>query len=175
MWQRGCASARDSSAERRGRRESKGSIGWTVVILLLSLVMTSGSWGDPKNDKSTGSNERLKIDLIVAHLLQEPGKIDPAAARLDRELRDQVRYESIKVLGTKSFRLGLDEVGRDRLPNGRTLMVKPIVLDSRSALISVDVSGLVQTDLRLKNDQLAIIGAEAYKGGKLVIALHPHF
>jgi len=117
---------------------------------------------------------KVTLEVIVAQLSSEPGSIDPGAARLHKELKDQFRYTSISVLSKKRFELSLDDVGRHELPTGRTVMLKPIVIDGASALISVDVTGLIQTDLRLENDQLVIIGAESHQGGKLVIAILIH-
>ena len=116
----------------------------------------------------------VAIKVIIAHLSDEPGKIDPRASRLHEELKGQFRYGGIKVLSTVTHHLAVHEIARDDLPSGRRLMVKPILIEGKSVLISVDVSGLVQTDMRLKSDQLVIIGAEKYRDGKLVIALEPH-
>jgi len=57
------------------------------------------------------------------------------------------------------------------LPTRRRLRIRPLVVEANGALISVEISGLVQTDLRIKEGQLVIIGAERYLDGKLVIAL----
>jgi hypothetical protein len=139
---------------------------WSLLIgsLILTLVPTVG-------DAAPG---KVKLEIIVAHLSNEPGKIDPRAARIHKELENQFRYSSISALSAEHFELSLDDVGRHELPTGRTIMLKPIVIDEASALISVDITGLVQTVLRLENDQLVIIGAESHQGGKLVIAILLH-
>ena len=149
------------------RARGRFTRGWCALIigsLILTLAPTVG-------EAAAG---KVNLEVVVAHLSNEPGKIDPAAARLHKELEDQFRYSSISVLSKKRFELSLDDVGRQKLPTGRVLMLKPIVIDEASALISVDITGLVQTDLRLENDQLVIIGAESHQGGKLVIAILLH-
>jgi hypothetical protein len=134
-----------------------------TAFLLLSAVDIAGA--DP--------SERISLEIIVAHLSPEPGKNDPRAARLHAELKEQFRYESISVLDTKRLNLGIDQVGTHALPGGRKLLVKPLLIEGKSSLLSIDITGLVQTDLRIERGQLVIIGAEKYEGGKLVIALEP--
>ncbi len=137
-----------------------------MVVASLALMLAGVSAG--------ANAAELDLKIIIAHLSDTPGEIDSRAARLHRELQGQFRYRSISVISSSSHKHAVDEAARGKLPNGRTLMVKPILIESKSALISVDVPGLVQTDMRLKSDQLAIIGTEKYKDGKLVIVLEPH-
>jgi hypothetical protein len=40
-------------------------------------------------------------------------------------------------------------------------------------LLGVTVKGSLQTDLRIPNGHLVVIGAEGYQDGKLVISLEP--
>jgi hypothetical protein len=92
---------------------------------------------------------------------------------LHEQLKDQFRYESLSVIEARLLTLGIDEVGEIELPNGKKLMIKPLVIDAGSALVGVDVPGLLQTDLRVQRGDLVVIGAESYRDGKLVIALEP--
>jgi hypothetical protein len=120
-------------------------------------------------------SQSVRMEVMVSHISNEPGAVDPRASRLDRTLRDQFRYESLKVIQTQTLKLGLDEVGTVRLPNGRRLRVRPLQIDSRGVLTAVSLEGSVDADLRIRNGHLVVIGAERYQGGKLVVSLEPHF
>ena len=113
----------------------------------------------------------LNVVVTVANLSAEGAGIDPRAKRLHAELKKQFRYSGISVSEIKKLRLGVDQVGSITLPTGRTLKLRPLVIEKRSALLAVEISGLVQTDLRLDAGQLIIIGAEDFRDGKLVVAL----
>lgn len=157
------------SLEIAARPRGAGARGLLMAGLLMSLIGMVGA--DAAFAEKPGT---VELEVTIAHLTNEPGKIDTRAARLDKELRSQFRYEGIKLLSSRKYSLAVDEVARDELPTGRKLRVKPIIIDPKGALFAVDISGLVQTDLRLNDGQLVIIGAEKYENGKLVIALEPH-
>ena len=126
---------------------------------------------------STFAADPVRFDVLVAKVSTtgQPEKIDPKGKALHTALAAQIRYDRLEVLATETFVLGIDEVGRAALPNGRELLVKPLVVDAAGALVAVDVRGLLKTDLRMKSDHLVVIGAESYEGGKLVVSLEPHF
>ncbi len=120
-------------------------------------------------------SQKVRMEVMVSHISNEPGEVDPRADEIDRKLRDQFRYESLTVIQTKTLTLGLDEVGSVRLPNGRRLQVRPLQIDDRGVLTAVSLEGSVDADLRIRNGHLVVIGAESYRGGKLVVSLEPHF
>ena len=53
--------------------------------------------------------------------------------------------------------------------------MRPLDLGKSGVLMAVDVEGAVKSDLRIRNEQLVVIGAERHGAGKLVISLEPHF
>lgn len=114
---------------------------------------------------------KFELEVIIANLTNETKKIDKDAKRLHKELRNQFRYEGIRVLETVDLKVSGDDVWDLKLPSRRRLRIRPLVVEKDSALISVEVSGLVQSDLKIKRGQLVIIGAERFRDGKLVIAI----
>ena len=119
--------------------------------------------------------ERIRIVVMVSQISTPPGEIDARAGKLHRKLRDEIRYESLRVLQTREFELALDELGEMRLPNGRRLQIRPLSVDSRGVLTAVSLEGSVDADMRIRNGHLVVIGAEPYEDGKLVVSLEPHF
>jgi len=117
----------------------------------------------------------IEVELMVAHISETPGEIDPRGRKLHQKLKDQFRYESLEVLETKKLTLATDQVGSIALPNGKQARVRPLQLDGASALLAVEVEGAVKTDVRVKNGHLVVIGAERYEDGKLVISLEPRW
>ena len=104
-----------------------------------------------------------------------PGPIEPGAQELHRRLHGQFRYESLRVLERKRVQLGLDEIGGLKLPNGRWVRVRPLSVEGNGVLMAVEVEGALQTDLRMANRKVVVIGAQPYQDGKLVITLEPSF
>jgi hypothetical protein len=118
---------------------------------------------------------RVSLEITVTHVSQTPGGIDPRGEELHRQLRQDFRYGSLKVLERREMRLQLDEIGQMKLPNGRWMRVRPLNLASDRLLVAVEVEGSVAMDLRLANHRKASIGSHKYKDGTLVITLEPDF
>ena len=118
----------------------------------------------------------VEVDLMVSLISEAPGKVDPRARALDEKLRARIRYESIEVLQTKHLSLGLDDVGTVKLPGGRLIHVKPLLVDDRGALLAVDWEGQIDTQLRVKSEHLVVLGPQRYDGkSQLVVSLVPRF
>ena len=118
---------------------------------------------------------RVGVEIVVNHAVRQPGPIDPSAQKLHETLRREFRYESLRVLSSRRLQLALDEIGGLKLPNGRWVRVRPLSVDDERVLIAVEVEGLLQTDLKMRNHHKVVIGAEPYKNGKLIITLEPDF
>ena len=116
---------------------------------------------------------RIALEVLVAYISDEPGGVDPRAERLHEKLADQFRYQTLRVLDAQQLDLPLGVVRSVALPNGRQLNVRAFQLSSRGVLLGVTVTGSLQTDLRIPNGNLVVIGAERYQDGKLVISLGP--
>ncbi len=119
--------------------------------------------------------QRVTVEIMVTEVSPAEGPIDPRARRLDEHLRKDFKYRSLKVLEARRMELEIDEVGSLKLPNGRWVRVRPLDLGKSGVLMAVDVEGAVMSDLRIRNEQLVVIGAERHGDGKLVISLVPHF
>jgi hypothetical protein len=133
--------------------------------LLLTLALPAAAQDGP----------RVDIRLMVSHVTSEPGPIDPRGAKLHALLRKQVRYESLQVLKTRNLDLGLQEIGSMKLPNGRMVRVRPLDVGKQGVLIAVDIEGSMQTDLRVPNRKVVVLGGQPYQGGRLVISLEPDY
>ncbi len=138
-----------------------------IGVVVAALLMVADARGEPP--------QQIELEIVVSQISEEAGSIDPRAERLHRELSKQWRYQSLRVLETRRMKLAIDEVGGLELPTGRKIRVKPLLVDERGALLAVDLEGTLQTDMRVKNGHLVIIGADRYEQGKLVISLEAHF
>ena len=148
-------------------RRVTASVPICIGVVVAALLMVSDARGEPP--------QQIELEIVVSQISEEAGSIDPRAERLHRELSKQWRYKSLRVLETRRMKLAIDEVGGLELPTGRKVRVKPLLVDERGALLAVDLEGTLQTDMRVKNGHLVIIGADRYEKGKLVISLEAHF
>jgi hypothetical protein len=144
-------------------------VGWHGVALGLAAGL---AWAVAAAAQE--SPRRIALQVLVAHISDQPGSVDPRAGELHRKLADQsIRYGALRVLDEQHLDLPLGSVESLALPNGRLLNVRAFQLSSRGVLLGVTVKGSVQTDMRVPNGHLVVIGAERYEDGKLVISLKP--
>ncbi len=122
-----------------------------------------------------GAQGPIGLEVLVSHISDRPGPIDPRGARVHRELQGRFRYTSLQVLAQRSMSLALDEVGTVGLPNGKALRVRPNDVGASGVLLAVSVEGTLDTDLRVRNRHLVVVGAGRFEDGTLVISLEPTF
>ena len=119
------------------------------------------------------ARKHVALEILVAHISDAPGGIDPRAGELDRKLSAQFRYASLRVLDQRHLDLPLQTIESLDLPNGRRFQVRPLQLSARGVLLALTVQGTLRTDMRVPNGHLVVIGAERFEDGKLVISLKP--
>ena len=134
------------------------------ALAALALAWPAAAGEEPK---------RIALEVLVAHISDQAGGIDPRGLELHGKLADQFRYETLRVLDQRRLDLPLGTVQSVDLPNGRLLNVRAFQLSSKGVLLGVTVTGSLQTDLRIPNGHLVVIGAERFEDGKLVISLEP--
>ena len=147
--------------------------GWGVRGLALGAagVALLGASGAEAQEPA-----RVAVQVMVSHIRDVQGAIDPRGQKLHSQLKKQFRYGSLDVVESRELALALDEVGRLDLPNGRPLRIRPLDLDDRKGvLLAVSVEGTVEVDLRIRNGRRAVIGGDRYRDGRLVVSLQPRW
>lgn len=163
----GLASGRPGSATRAGFSALTASLVLAGICLPVSLAQADHADGKLVTV--------ISLDVMVSHVSNQPGAIDPRAARLHAKISKDFRYESLRVLDQKRMRLEINDEGSMLLPTGRSLRVTPMLIDQRGALLAIELEGTATADLRIKRHHLIVIGAQSYQGGKLVVSIYPDF
>ena len=143
------------------------SFGLWVVIVSGALLAGNPAWSQ--------GERRFSVKVTVAEISNAEGKIDKRAKRLDRNLRKQFKYKSLRVIKERRLKLALDEVGSVKLPNGRMFRVRPLDLGDRGLLMAVGWEGEMMMDMRAPNHHMLVIGGPAHGAGQLVISLEPEY
>jgi hypothetical protein len=138
-----------------------------VVAALVFIVASSPA--------AAQAVRRVGLMLMVSHASQRPGPVDPAAAWLDRSLRGDFRYQSLHVLEQRHLDLRLQEIGGVVLPTGKRVSIRPLHVGDGGLLISVDIEGTLETDVRIPNRSPVVIGVDSYDDGKLIVTLEPDY
>jgi hypothetical protein len=148
-------------------------------LLASAAALLAASLAAPLGGSSVASAadppQRVAVQIAVHHASQRPGPIDPGAAALEQKLRQDFRFQSVRVLESRRLELALDETGTLALPTGRILKVKPRKIGPTGLLMRVEIEGLLRTNLRVPNHHQVVIGAERYEDGKLVVTLEPDY
>jgi hypothetical protein len=114
---------------------------------------------------------RVGLNLTVSHASAQPGPVDPAAARLHESLRNEFRYESLRVIERRRLNLRTGEIGGLDLPSGKRVRVRPLHMGPAGVLLAVDIENTLHTDMRLPDRRPVVIGIDRYQGGKLLLTV----
>jgi hypothetical protein len=113
------------------------------------------------------------LSLTVSHASPNPGPVDPGAARLHERLRDDFRYQSLRVLERRRLDLRTGETGGLDLPSGKRVRVRPLHMGAGGVLLAVDIENTLHTDMRVPDRTPVVIGVDRYDDGKLILTLEP--
>lgn len=137
----------------------------TAAIFATSLLLAGTA--------SAQTARRVGLDLTVSHASSRPGPVDPEAARLHQSLRDDFRYESLRVIERRRLDLRTGEIGGLELPTGKRVRVRPLHMGTGGVLLAIDIENTLQTDMRVPDRKPVVIGVDRYDDGKLILTLQP--
>jgi hypothetical protein len=118
---------------------------------------------------------RVGLNLMVSHASPRPGPVDPAAEALHESLRNEFRYQSLRVLQVRRLDLKAGEIGGLELPTGKRVRVRPLHMGEGGVLLAIDIDDTLHTDLRVPDRRPVVIGVDQYQGGKLILTLEPDY
>ncbi len=124
---------------------------------------------------SPAAAQEVGVELMFLHASNEAGPIDAKAREVDRALRGEFKYESLRVLETQRLRLGVGEQGSRTLPTGSAVRVRPVKIENGGVVLDVEIEGTLRTNLKVTHGHWVVIGAQRYQDGKLVVTLRPTF
>jgi len=166
LRQSGRIADREADLARTDRRK-RLAVAWGVVFAV--------AWGFVLGAGLAEAQAPIRIEMMVGLASREPGPVDPRAAKIDRRLKKEFRYESLKVLEVERERVPLDGVMTIQLPNGKRARVRPLSVDRRGVLLAVDIEGAVAVDARAPSGHLLVFGAGRHADGRLVVSVEPRF
>ena len=145
----------------------------SLATAALTICLAAGAAGE--DEGSAAKDDRVPVNVMVVHTSDGEGGIDPRARELDRKLKSQLRYRSMRVLREERFDLRVDQIGTFELPDGREVRMRPLHKGRKGVLMAVDVEGAVKLDARAANHHKVVIGAGAYRDGNLAISIEPDY
>ena len=153
-----------------------GMAALNLPVLLVGLLVGTGAALAQEAAPEPAEGKRIPMHLMVTHLSNEEGGVDPRAAELDERLRSgNINYPSVTVTNQIDLSLGVDEVGTIELPNGRTARIQPMNVNQNGVLMAVEVEDGIKTDFRVLDDEMVIIPGGNYEDGKVVISVEPDY
>ena len=121
------------------------------------------------------ATECVGLSLTLSHASSKPGPVDPGVAEIHRQLHQEFRYESLRVIERQHLILRMQELGGIDLPTGKRVQLRPLSLTPSGVLIAVEIEGMLEADLRVPNRKQVVIGVERYQDGKLILTLQPDY
>ena len=154
-------------------------LGWRVAVSVpraaqiapaAALVLLAGLLAAAPASAQQAAR-RVGLNLTVSHASPHAGPVDPGAAQLHESLRNDFRYESLRVIERRRLDLRTGEIGGLELPSGKRVRVRPLHLGPGGVLLAVDIENTLHTDMRLPDRRPVVIGVDRYQDGKLILTV----
>jgi hypothetical protein len=143
---------------------------WWSIGVALTLACSSGSDGLAQTP--------ISLTVQVIHASNQGAAVDPALARLRTQL-SSLTFTNYRLLETHPLSTKLGAKHALPLPGGRTLDLYPYGLsDGRLELLVTITEGskrILDTTVRLSNNNAIVVGGPAHAGGVLIVALSGAF
>ena len=152
-----------------------GTAAFAFALVCSAALVFPHDAASQESKPEDDAKEPVAFRLMVGHLSQKPGPVDPELQKLHQILAKEFRYQSMRVLKTREMMLRLEEVGAIDLPTGKRVQIRPMHLGRRGVLVAVDIEDSGQLDLRVPNHRPVVLGTENYDGGKLFFTLQPEY
>ncbi len=152
-------------------RDRLGGAGLRLPPVAALTILLGVLAAAPASAQQAQSVRRVGLHLTVSHASAQPGPVDPAAARLHQSLRNEFRYESLRVIERRRLSLRTGEIGGLELPSGKRVRVRPLHMGPGGVLLAVDIENTLHTDMRLTDRRPVVIGIDRYDGGKLILTV----
>lgn len=146
-----------------------------AAIGAFAIAAMPFSAGGARAQEAPPRPRHVALSLMVSHVSSTPGPIDPSAGEIHRRLHDEFQYQSFRVLERHRMDLRMQEIGGLVLPTGKRVQLRPLSLSPSGVLISVEIPGTLQTDVRVPNRKQVVIGVDRYNDGKLILTLEPNY
>ena len=139
-----------------------------ALPMLLTALLAAAALGQPA---------AVTLDVMVVHTSGAEGGVadDPRARKAHGILGGQIKYNSLKVLDSKSRKVALNEIWKVMLPNGKHFLVQPLNVAGNGVLVAVDLEGSAQVDARIKRKTPFVVGPQSHQGGNLSVILEADY
>lgn len=142
---------------------------WGLALFALaSSLLATG--------QAVANEDRVfSVQVTVAEISDAEGGIDERAGRLYENIRNKMKFKSLRVIEERRLELEMDEVGSVKLPGGRMFRVRPLNLGDRGLLLAVGWEGEMMMDMRAPSHHLLVVGGPAHGAGQLVVSIVPEY
>ncbi len=143
----------------------------------VAAALALGMLGSPvaRADSELRAPRRsVLVRTLVVHAEKKPGQVDWICEELKKKLK-LMNFGTLRVVQRRLFKLAFGEAGRLPLPEGREVRFLPISILHRQLHMQVEMPGLVNTRMRMKNGRGVILGGVEDGDGYLIVYVVPNF
>jgi len=142
-------------------RSSKLASQWPRIVALAVAL----AWAAP------AAAQNVSVQVTVSHASQNKGPMEQP-----KLLPPGFNFQSHQILQRDTLNLALGKEGKTKLPNGKTVKVRPDSIQGNQLMMHVEVQGATKSDLRMRNGKrVTIRHPQSYKDGNLLVHLEARF
>ncbi|NNL67493.1 MAG: hypothetical protein HKP30_14685 [Myxococcales bacterium] len=115
--------------------------------------------------------EDVRVTVIVSHASAKQGPMEQP-----KLLPPGFNFQSHRVLQSETLTIGMNQEAKHRLPNGKSLKLRPTEKREKNLMMHVEVEGATVSNLRMRSGKrVTIRHPEPYQGGNLLVHLEARF
>jgi hypothetical protein len=142
-----------------------------LLCLALGLVAADGVWAQTSAQEGVEA-QPVVLGVRVVHAVKQ-GEIGPGCEDFAKRL--PMDFGGLQLVQNQEFELKVGQRTQFALPSGRTVRMLPVAIQGRQLHLHFEMSGIMNTRLRMRSGRPMIVGGEPHRGGQLIVEVTPSF
>jgi len=157
-----------------GRAVRPSVVPATPVALRAFLCLALGLLAaDGARAQEASESQPIVLGVRVVHAMKEKGEIGPGCEDMLKRL--PMHFGALELVQSQEFELKVGQRTQFALPSGRTVRMLPVGIQGRQLHLHFEMSGIMNTRLRMLSGRPMIVGGEPHRGGQLIVEVTPSF
>ena len=142
-----------------------------ITLILIAALAPVAVLAEQSPAPPPSAQGDLIINVQVVYASKTENKVDPSLQGIHKRLAQLFDFTFYRLESARRIQGALGREGRVDLPDGKTLLLKPVEKKDDMWKVAVEIPKLIKTDLLIKDGNMVIIGGTKYDQGVLILVI----
>jgi hypothetical protein len=143
------------------------------AFLCFALGLLAAEGARAQTEAAGADAQPVVLGVRVVHAMKAQGEIGPGCEDMLKRL--PMDFGALELVQSQEFELKVGQRMQFALPSGRTVRMLPVAIQGRQLHLHFEMSGIMNTRLRMLSGRPMIVGGEPHRGGQLIVEVTPSF